>query len=340
MALRQQELSEASDLRNAIRQLSHSVTASGGTDVSRQRKEISPMLTETNAHGSYFQGTNQAHKLGSLSYSHVNNFSTVETNKAPTVGGPSYMNQTKNEAEGLAAGHGTINDTDDFMTLPPAEVQDSWRVQPMTGKTKDETERISEHKVHVGDSNQPGCIVEDPKTNTSKNNSSFMEKHDQVVEHQVSKSSNKSPVYSDLSRRLFHNTNQQNGVSEPNEDITEKITDIQKSEDGNTNTVTTTDVSMNQGETGEISKQDENQSTEKNGRMLFDMSNVGIVEEDEITPLDETQTEEAKAALESDMLEEADKLFRSHRARGDVKEGRIRPLSMPAIDAPLSDTEF
>lgn len=278
------------------------------------------MLSESNAHGSYFRGTSQAHKLGSLSYSHVNNFSTVDTAKGPTIGGPSNLNQTNTQAEDLEAGHGGMNDSDDFMTLPPAEVQDSWRVQPMIGTTKDETEKVSGNKAHVGDSKEPGCIVEDPK---------------------ATESSNRSPVHSDLSRRLFHTTNQSNGIDVHNRDMIEEMRNVQRAEDGNTDAVETAKTSMNQNKTDEPTTQQEEQTTdEKTDRMLFDMSNVGIIEEDEITPLDESQTERAKATLESDMLEEADKLFRSHRARGDVNGGRMRPLSMPAMDAPLSDTEF
>lgn len=156
LAIRERELSQNSELRNAIRQLSHSVTASGGTDTSRALKE-SPSVNASDAGYLHYLNGGQAKKHGSLAYSHVDNFNSSSMPSAEDSHTRFAQTPlTKLDSEGFSSANGKSStnvrpekagkdssqaqedkiaakgDDDDFMAIAPQEVEDSWR----TGLTK------------------------------------------------------------------------------------------------------------------------------------------------------------------------------------------------------------
>lgn len=157
LVVREKELSQNSEIRDAIRQLSHSVTASGGTDTSRVLRDGASESASDGGYLHYLNG-NQAKKQGSLAYSHVDSFTgnagTVEESGAEFAKTPlaklekellgSGNARSSTNVRGAKGGENaggeeleksrTKSDEDDFMAIAPAEVEDSWR----TGVAKDE----------------------------------------------------------------------------------------------------------------------------------------------------------------------------------------------------------
>lgn len=157
LAVRERELSQNSELRNAIRQLSHSVTASGGTDTSQAVKD-GPSENASDAGYLHYMNGNHAQKHGSLAYSHVDNFNSIAPGAEESQ--PRFsetpLANLNGETQGSATGRSSTNvrtekagkhpasddvqkpgakgEHDDFMAIAPAEVEDSWR----TGLTKQE----------------------------------------------------------------------------------------------------------------------------------------------------------------------------------------------------------
>lgn len=149
IALRERELSEASDLRDAIRQLSHSVTASGNTETSHL-----PRLSSERQSDSIFskRSARYAHKSGSLAYGHVNQTDTSTLRKSVEIRTDDVFSANTNCAadarssgespcseghvDSFVAGavahfklseQGKVEAEDEFMAIKPAEVQESWR---------------------------------------------------------------------------------------------------------------------------------------------------------------------------------------------------------------------
>lgn len=156
LAMRERELSQNSELRNAIRQLSHSVTASGGTDTSRALKD-GPSENASHAGYLHYRNGGQAQKHGSLAYSHVDNFNNSRMSSTKDSGtrfAETPLANVDGEEFCSANGKASTNvrsektgndnvqteedkveangDDDDFMDIAPQEVEDSWR----TGLTK------------------------------------------------------------------------------------------------------------------------------------------------------------------------------------------------------------
>lgn len=149
LAQRRREISQNSELRDAIRQLSHTVTASTGTDPSIAPKHTQTAVTSSTAYRAFMDGK-QAQKHGNLAYSHVNSFNGslmphVEESHSRQVLTPLPVNEatdsypsgkkSSNKADNkLSAsihvsqhsGGGANENEDEFMAIAPAEVEESW----------------------------------------------------------------------------------------------------------------------------------------------------------------------------------------------------------------------
>lgn len=144
MALRERELSHASELRDAIQQLSRSVTVSGNTETSRlARPSLDTQVDNTtNQHI-----LNQAQKNGSLAYTHMNQTDTSLFRKSVDIQTDDVTGRVTHEISSakelpvsdahvdafssadeskFIPGGKEVDVGDDFMTIKPAEVDDSW----------------------------------------------------------------------------------------------------------------------------------------------------------------------------------------------------------------------
>lgn len=148
MVVRERELSQGSELRselrNAIRQLSYSVSASGGTQRSRTAREDG---VESKSDGGYLRYVNGAgQKRGSLAYSHTDEFNGIGG-----VGDVSSMNTGKEERKGEG-------DEDEFMGLKPAEVEVSWGLGMLDGGQVGGGESVKEVGEIVGEGKDGGMM--------------------------------------------------------------------------------------------------------------------------------------------------------------------------------------
>ncbi|CAN8070705.1 unnamed protein product [Agarophyton chilense] len=148
IALRERELSQASELRDAIRQLSHSVTASGNTETSRVIRSSPEREAGSNLSQRIL---NHAHKSGSLAYTHGKQTDTsilrksvdiqtadVNADVDPVFHGSSsakdtpvsenhvhdYMSTGKRK---LGSESVLYDGGDEFMTIKPAEIDENWQ---------------------------------------------------------------------------------------------------------------------------------------------------------------------------------------------------------------------
>lgn len=146
MALREREVSQSSELRSelrdAIRQLSYSVSASGGTETSRVMREEG---VETVGEGGYLQFLNgAAQKRGSLAYSHGDQFNGgVRKGWGEGVEAVEDVSSMNVREERVKRG----GDDDEFMAIKPAEVEVSWGLGILnTGEVGEEGGETEEGK--------------------------------------------------------------------------------------------------------------------------------------------------------------------------------------------------
>ncbi|KAI0566544.1 peroxin 14 [Gracilaria domingensis] len=155
IALRERELSQASELRDAIRQLSHSVTASGNTDTSRFIRTSPEQDMDTNVNQRIM---NHAQKDGSLAYTHINqtDISTmrksvdIQNDDVKTSVQPGHLGVRSATGVPLAESHvdnymsigsgkldsqsSHFDGADEFMTMKPAEVDENWNADIFNSK--------------------------------------------------------------------------------------------------------------------------------------------------------------------------------------------------------------
>lgn len=152
MALREKEISQNSELRDAIRHLSHSATASGGTEASVGTKGGHEEDNRSTVYPPFLNGK-QAQKQGSLAYGHVSSFdgsltphveeshsrqftSPLARKDAELSSLPRARKSTSKvtqkspvsaqDSNSAAELKTTKNEDDDFMAIAPAEVEESW----------------------------------------------------------------------------------------------------------------------------------------------------------------------------------------------------------------------
>lgn len=136
---RAQDFSQSSELRNAIRPLSHSVSASGGTSTSRVPSDAVGERSSDAGYRRLLEGKH-ADKQGSLSYTYVDQytgsverFSQVEeTSEAGTPGTRVVLEGTGArgvevvDVPNVDKNMGGNDSEDEFMAIKPAEVEESW----------------------------------------------------------------------------------------------------------------------------------------------------------------------------------------------------------------------
>lgn len=131
MALHEREVSTASELRDAIRQLSHSISVSDGTDrdpAFAKRESLRRGLGFTMEHNSGQPPTSHMStgKSGSLAYGGLDSAADVADKVVATEG----EEQTQETVDANAEQE--EEEVDEFMSIQPAQVEDSWRANMPT----------------------------------------------------------------------------------------------------------------------------------------------------------------------------------------------------------------
>lgn len=176
MALRERELSHASELRDAIQQLSRSVTVSGNTETSRLARPSLETQVDNTAN-QHILG--HAHKNGSLAYTHMNQTDTslfrksidIQTDDVTGRLGHDISSSRELPASGshvdafssadvtkFISGGKEVDAGDDFMTIKPAEVDDSWISE--TFKSGEADHEKQTNPVHVASLSHPHDSIE------------------------------------------------------------------------------------------------------------------------------------------------------------------------------------
>lgn len=294
IALHEREISQTSELRDAIRQLSHSVTVSAGTETSREIRN--PMSTEGGASSAAKIGM-YGHKLGSLAYSHVDHFDGTGSLKAEGSQGDVFstpvsktdvigtMVEKEKSSENVYLGksvarmvdtfekNGEENDDNDFMAIAPAQVDDSWvAANAMRSKT-----------AAVGQTAEAEGIDE----NCAEVNRACNEDRKQDESGSAAQAEAKSMV----------------GTSGLVED---EIAEVVVTGDAGSTTA---------------------------AENIVDEVITSAVEE-------ESSKAMARQMFQNAIMKEAQQVLSQSSNSGSSSQHRARPLSMPPMDLPLSDSEF
>lgn len=320
LAIRERELSTTAELRDAIRQLSHSVSmsASIGTDAVAFADDSGQPMSAASTR-----------KAGNLAY--------TATRRLPAAGKPpSYDDSRRDAAAYEDVPNGNVEE-DDFMSMAPAQVEDSWRADVRrTSMTRDSTTKpvFSEE-------------IEDVELTRTMTTTQVMGRR--VIPFPVSGDEGPHATRRSMSSARIderphgsddeHAARNETIVSQESSDIRERV-DMSQGDEIDTVIVADAMAVAN----GDISTDVTVEASSEVDENTGNSSPSGTADDND--RVDESGLEQpknrimaARKMFESDVLAEASHLFGEGGISGSLKKDN-RPTSMPVLDPPLSDLDY